>query len=383
MECVSENRASVQIKEIFNNPDWKSHVDDRLRFTEYIESEDANESLDQLIRWYVDKKSKRVGYAGPKLKNSFLTLPAVEQKKVGLALLTGGKIDTEWVCRRIINWHSCYASAVEDCWNKFHGTYCGRLLIQYLEEDVVRNHLDELNSKDFYFGLCRRFINKPWFQLDTEKLRGCTFINAYLFIMSKTVQGVSAEEAELLLYQWIAVLLAFDGKKLNKLTPKMIFWRDSSMEFRVINAWGIDTALYYLLCMNHDDVVNDFLKWDRHISEQYINELGDDGNEVLDEDKFREVIIKNFPDDKRYLLNLNTRHYEYINAVSQPFTKPRLYPWSETMEQEIPMYLSESEELKQYEMSVEEYNKLLNENPDLKSFVEKFDLVPINDQDIE
>jgi hypothetical protein len=171
-----------KIKEIYNISDWQSYVDERLRFIEYSVPEDADESLEQLIQWYINKKSKKVRYAGTKLKKVFLILPPVEQRKVGMALLTGSMSDTEWVCKRlnnykasynkewVINWHPCYSRAVEECWNKYHGTYCGKLLIQFLEEEIVYNHIDELTNRDFYFGLCRRFINRPWFKLAAGKV---------------------------------------------------------------------------------------------------------------------------------------------------------------------------------------------------------------------
>ena len=171
---MSDLSAVEIIKRIYNNPKWVSHVNDRLEFKEFSYPIDTNESLDDLIALYTNKKSKRVGYAGKKLKKIFLYLPPVEQRKVGLALLGGGQSDSEWVCKRLdnykesfdkewkINWHPCYEEAVERCWNKYHGLYCGKLLIQFLPEEIVHKHIDELTDKDLYFYLCRRFVNAPW-----------------------------------------------------------------------------------------------------------------------------------------------------------------------------------------------------------------------------
>lgn len=214
----SDLTPSEIIKQIYNKVDWMSHVNDRLEFKEYSLPQDANESLDNLVSLYTNKKSKRVGYAGKKLKKLFVDLPGVEQRKVGLALLMGNMTDSEWVCKRlnnykpsfdkdwIINWHPCYENAVEECWNKYHGKYCGRILIQFCPEDIVRKYIDNLIDNDNYFYICRRFVNKPWFKLDIEKLKRCTFINAYLSIMYKTDKGIPEDEARLLLYQWIGVL---------------------------------------------------------------------------------------------------------------------------------------------------------------------------------
>ena len=400
-----KTKAYEKIKEIYNISDWQSYVDERLRFIEYSVPEDADESLEQLIQWYINKKSKKVRYAGTKLKKVFLTLPPIEQRKVGMALLTGSMTDTEWVCKRlnnykasyneewIINWHPCYSQAIEECWNKYHGTYCGKLLIQFLEEEVVFNHIDELTGIELYFSLCRRFVNRPWFNLDVEKLKSCTYINAYLSVMSKTKKGITAEEARHLLYQWIALLAVHDGKKHHKLTKEFVFWKYKNMQFRVINAWGMDTALYYLLCMNLSEVVSDFLKWDRLITKQFEKESGHHIDRDIYEDLFKEIIIKNFPIDKCYLLALNKDYYDYIFTPGQPFTKPRINPWDKGKEHEIPMYLSftvpnviishTNERNSSQKTTKELFNKMLDKNPNFKNLVDTFNLKPTNIEDVD
>ena len=52
-----KTKAYEKIKEIYNISDWQSYVDERLRFIEYSVPEDADESLEQLIQWYINKKS--------------------------------------------------------------------------------------------------------------------------------------------------------------------------------------------------------------------------------------------------------------------------------------------------------------------------------------
>ena len=90
----SDLTPSEIIKQIYNKVDWMSHVNDRLEFKEYSLPQDVNESLDNLVSLYTNKKSKRVGYAGKKLKKLFVDLPGVEQRKVGLALLMGNMTDS-------------------------------------------------------------------------------------------------------------------------------------------------------------------------------------------------------------------------------------------------------------------------------------------------
>lgn len=387
------------IKKIYNKVDWVSHVNDRLEFKEFTYPIDTNESLDDLIALYTNKKSKRVGYAGKKLKKIFLYLPPVEQRKVGLALLGGGQSDSEWVCKRLdnykesfdkewkINWHPCYEEAVERCWDKYHGLYCGKLLIQFLPEEIVHKHIDELTDKDLYFYLCRRFVNAPWFELNIEKLKSCTYINAYLSVMAKTKDGISEEEARLLLYQWIAYITVTERIKI--LTKDNIFYSDKSKKLRVINAWGIDTALYYLLCMNHNKVVSEFLEWDNNIFNQFYDVCYDSelrSTEIITGD-FKKTIIDNFPSDLRYLLSLNEEYYLYIFYPGQPFTVPRLWnTWSNKKEEDIPKYIlqtnlkvnNSTKDTNEEKISRDIYERMFDANPNLKELIDQLNLSPIN-----
>ena len=392
------------IKKIYNKVDWVSHVNDRLEFKEFTYPIDTNESLDDLIALYTNKKSKRVGYAGKKLKKIFLYLPPVEQRKVGLALLGGGQSDSEWVCKRLdnykesfdkewkINWHPCYEEAVERCWDKYHGLYCGKLLIQFLPEEIVHKHIDELTDKDLYFYLCRRFVNAPWFELNIEKLKSCTYINAYLSVMVKTKDGISEEEARLLLYQWIAYITVTERIKI--LTKDNIFYSDKSKKLRVINAWGIDTALYYLLCMNHNKVVSEFLEWDNYVFEQFYDVCYDyklGTTEVIAGD-FKKIIEDNFPSDLKYLLSLNEEYYLYIFSPGQPYTIPRFWnTWSNKKEEDVPKYIDQcnvkenSNIVKSSvgKISKEKYEQMFKSNPNLKELIGQLNLSPINIEEEE
>lgn len=389
------------IRRIYNKADWVSHVDDKLQYRGFSFPDDTNESLDDLICLYTNKKSKRVGYAGKKLKKIFLDLPSVEQRKVGLALLGGGMTDSEWVCKRLdnykesfdkdwkINWHPCYEEAIEQCWNKYHGLYCGKLLIQFLPEEIVRKHLDVLTDKDFYFYLCRRFVNASWFELNIEKLKSCTYINAYLSVMAKTKDGISEEEARLLLYQWIAYVTVTYAERINDHTKENIFYSYKSKRIRVINAWGIDTALYYLLCMNHHKVVSDFLEWDDKLFNQLYDCCNDSGLEIMEIacGNFRDIIIENFPSDLKYLLSLNDEYYNYIFTPGQPFTVPRFWnTWSNKKEEDIPKYKLQSNSKenniathKSHErISKDTYERMFDANPNLKELIKQLNLSPAN-----
>lgn len=387
-----ELTAEELIKRIYDKPDWVSHVNDRLSYKEYIVPEDENESLDLLISLYTNKKSKRVNYAGNKLKKVFNCLPPVEKRKVGIALLNGNKTDSEWVCKNLdsykhpykpewtINWHPCYAKFVEDCWNKYHGYYCGKLMVQFLDEEIVQKHIDEFNDEKLYFYLCRRFLDKPWFKLDVEKLKACTHINAYLSIMSKTTQGISEDEGRLLLYQWIAVIAEHYCRMYEIHPEKTIFWNNVNRKHQVINTWGIDTALYYMLEMGHKKVVKDFIEWSNEVSRKYLGNLSPESDSPSYGSEFCQEIFDNFPDDLSYLLNLNSRLYSYMSSLGQPLTKPRKYLFIDGIDycpKDSRPYLESLKDRPDFiknTFTEEDYDRITQNNPNLKLLIDSLDL---------
>ena len=198
---------------------------------------------------------------------------------------------------------------------------------------------------------------------------------------------ISAEEARTLLYQWIALILVYNGQKHHRLTEENVFWRDKSKRHRVINVWGLDAALYYLLCMNLSGVVKDFLNWDNDISMQYIKEHDSikDSNTKDNEDCFRKIILKNFPEDMKYLLCINRPTYIYIDSPGQPFTKPRLSPRTISRDENAPIYLPEEKnelllsvsekEENSTKLTQEEINCSLGRNPYFNELVDRLGLL--------
>ena len=73
----SSDNTEDAIKLLYRLPSWFSYVNDRLSYKEYVPQDNINEDLNYLIECYVNKKSKRVRYAGLKLRKAFLELPPI------------------------------------------------------------------------------------------------------------------------------------------------------------------------------------------------------------------------------------------------------------------------------------------------------------------
>ena len=70
--CPSPNDAKDRIKSIYGNDLWENFWEVRFRHNTVELFDDSDESLDMLVNWYLNKNSKRVAYAGNKLKKIFL-----------------------------------------------------------------------------------------------------------------------------------------------------------------------------------------------------------------------------------------------------------------------------------------------------------------------
>ena len=152
-----------------------------------------------------------------------------------------------------------------------------------------------------------------------------------------------------------------------------IFLKKSTGKRRIVNIWGFDTALYYLLCMNLNEVVDEILEWDKIVYHNYFCNCSEFNNyNGLDHEwLFREAAVESFPDDMRYLLRLNEEHFIYLESIGRPFTIPRLRVYHTIYEQDdYEMYLKPlnrgTNEYKKQKISPEE---LIKRNPALEKLV--------------
>ena len=92
--------------------------------------------------------------------------------------------------------------------------------------------------------------------------------------MSQTADGISDDEARTLLYQWVGA-----NAFLHKIgRGEDVFLKGYyDVKHNVRDAWGIDTAIFFLLKMGKENVVCEFIRWDRQIRQTF--ESCFDGNE--------------------------------------------------------------------------------------------------------
>lgn len=325
------------LKTIYQRTSWFCGVNDRLEYKEYVMPDNTEDNLETLLSWYIDKTKYKVRYAGIQLRKAFPGLPPVDQRKVGRALLSGTKADVEWVCKRldtkktdgdkdwIVSWHPSYSDLVESAWVKYKSKYCGRLLIRFMDKDVIRKHLDDLLADDkLYFDLCRRLAKESWFSVDKQRLSQLTNINEYLSIMSLKPSLMTDEEAKSFLYQWIGTISAEYKEERFVSKDKHVFWSGITQEHRAINAWGFDTALFYLLKMNRNNIVTNFLAWDEKVYQAYHKSIDSVNDSYDNHERFVDIILENLPEEYIKFRYPNNKCYDFLFRIDKPFTEPRV-----------------------------------------------------------
>ncbi len=392
--------AEALLKDYYGSQ-WRNYFHEKMAPPPYELSEEMDESIDSLLEMYKDKKSRKVAYASRKLKKMFTHLPPVDQRKVGIALLEGNCTDSTYVCLRLvdykksaytpwkISWHPAYAKAVELAWRRYHQFHCGRLMIQHLDEKVVRSYWEELSGDEYYLLLCLRFVCAPWFQLDEERLKRVADINEYLYVMSRTAQGVSSDEARELLYRWMAVF-SFRDYPVNidlysfwsRVPDGLFVGRVGDGGYHVLNGWGVDAALFYLLMMGHQSEVEAFVHWGDQVTRSFRGKSSPAMSEAQKSELFCRTIVEEFPADLKYLTDLDAENYIYFIYPSHPFVTPRLScpMWAaDGYWEPLPSLESQDESDEDPSSNRECYEKMVERNPLVKDLFEALECTPLED----
>lgn len=365
------------IRIIYGNPYWKCPVDvPPMPISLYENTDVCYKELSGLITKYKDSGYKYRRLVGEKLRRLFPTLPSDEQREVGMALLGGRKDYSSWVCAVLdnklyevngghIKWFPCYAQAVEECWNRYHAQSCGDLLIKVLDGEIVKKYWDELCKRGHYLTLYKRFRSDPWFKLDTNELKRCMHVNNYFSLVNQTDITITEEEARLIMYQWVALVLKQESEWISSSLD--VFKRYSVGERQIINISEFEVALYYLLCMKLDNVVDEILRW---------NELVKNQTAVNDEGVFRNVAIENFPEDLKFLLNDDKENDGWVEYQGRLYAMPKEFSWCIGKEGLPNLYIRtcDFELFENVEETEEDKDEAFYRNPDLQNLMYSLDL---------
>ena len=165
------------------------------------------ESLRQLLKWFSDKKSKKVNYARAGIKDRYHTLSYKEQITVLNALFDGGVSDRKWAYSRITVFVSKHLiEKVQSLFEKFNEKEAGYLIIRYSSLEFVKEHAKELEQVVAYRQFCMKMAQDSEFSIDKSKL----LPEEYLYIMAKNKKMVELKDVEVAIWSMIIRLYLYN-----------------------------------------------------------------------------------------------------------------------------------------------------------------------------
>ncbi|MCQ2113170.1 MAG: hypothetical protein MJY95_07505 [Bacteroidaceae bacterium] len=339
----------------------------RLAFKEKKEAERLvkNETIEELLELYNNKKSGRVQEARKKIQHRYPYLSYKEQLVIMRTFLKGGKTERLWGYNILRNlWSEDFKDDVLELWLKYKEERCGWLLIKYFSTDEIRPFVDDLSTRNSYYNLCKKLVKEEWFSIDINLLKQLPLTHEeFIWIVSQSKNGISEEEAMSYVYRNIAYTLCglnvytypdgqfAYGRNIYYYPPKI----DDLFYMRKII--GMDNMLTSICRMGYDVAVRKFLELDQSIHDSIIDMYYED--EVGGDQRYEAIVREwlaeyraKFPKEYRYILDNNSG----TKPVKRSYIRNR--PITE-----------------------EEYNQMAFDNESFNALVEQFKLEVPKDEE--
>ena len=153
-----------------------------------------NETIDTLLKWYTDKKSRKVGYSKKELKVRLPYQSFAVQKKIIKAFLTSPNIDdAAWGARQAdLYWDKSFIKPLEDSRYRGYTPSEAKTIIRHFPLDFVSYHRGELNFQSSE-DLCIRLGDESDFSVEHYDLP----IFSYLYVYAHLKKVIPRSEKEI------------------------------------------------------------------------------------------------------------------------------------------------------------------------------------------
>lgn len=132
---------------------------------------EINEPIVDLIRWYNDKKSKKVEYARVRLMRRFDGQSYAHQYAILKSFLAGDKKACDWAARHLWDhWIPTLQGAIVHRWETSPTETLAMVVIKHVPVEYVMKHQDTLCQYAEYKYLCCRLFGAEGFTLDESRL---------------------------------------------------------------------------------------------------------------------------------------------------------------------------------------------------------------------
>ena len=220
-----------------------------------------NKPIATVIKNYIDKQSGKVTESRKEIQRRFFGLDWKDQKRIMFAFLDAGKSDRDWAYSRLLDlWDGSFEQKISDLWAKYHEFRCAWIIIRHFPLDYIKNNIDQFKDDRDYYFICLRLAKDKNYVIDRTKLSKTD----YLALLYHTEREITDNEARDYLYGIVhdyclkdSLLRSLEhvgeSKRGSVITP--------------INYHKVNLAIYYLLRLDKEEVVQQFREWNEKLEE--------------------------------------------------------------------------------------------------------------------
>ena len=231
-------------KSLIDKIEWMSQDHPR-------KSIEKNEPIGRLLRYYIDKKSKKVEYARKHLRSRFEQQSYQEQNKILKAFLNGTKDDYEWAAKYLRrNWRKEMTSAVSTAWEKTGSLKLAYVILRHLPNEYILKEQTRLSDIAGYQYVCARVGNEPSFEFEESRLDTPDLF----YVMAKLGRIVDARQMERWFYDYL-YSYPYDYKQLELKPASLLSIKGVDIMIWAMGVLGMQDALVRLLKFN-DKLMN-------------------------------------------------------------------------------------------------------------------------------
>ena len=220
-----------------------------------------NSPIATLIKNYVNKNSGKVSASREEIQRRFNWLDWKDQKKILTAFLDSGRSDREWAYGKVLDyWDESFMPKVKALWETYHEYKCSWSVIRYFPLEYIKEHISEFADERDYYFICLRLAKDNDYVIDRTKLTD----RDYLAVLWHTGRTISDDEARDTLFSII-----HDCCFADTFMPRLERVGEGRYD-KVItpaNYREVNLAIYYLLKLEKDNIVQQFEQWNDQVEE--------------------------------------------------------------------------------------------------------------------
>ena len=316
-----------------------------------------NTPIVTLIRNYVDKKSGKVSVSREEIKWRFDHLDWKDQKKILFAFMDSGISDREWAYSKMLdNWDDSFQPKVRELWETYHEYKCSWSIIRYFPLEYIKEHIGEFTDERDYYFICLRLAKDKDYVIDRTKLSD----RDYLAVLWHTGRTISNAEARDTLFSII-----HDCCFADTFMPRLEGVGESQYN-KVItpaNYREVNLAIYYLLKLEKDNIVQQFEQWNEQVEDTIYN-----SSEFKSID--RNDFFFDYEYDRRRVEIANLYAFQTLDEKYKLSSDPTVEQMRQTMEQNLEWSRMQREQPphNHQQVSVPEYKDIRNIEEDVLPF---------------